>query len=119
MDDEEQILDMVSHLLTRIGYEVALTTDGVEAVELFRKAAEAQEPFDAVVLDLTIPGGMGGREALDLLREFDPEIKAVVSSGYSNDPILADYRSYGFCAVLIKPYNVDELTRILHDILQD
>ena len=117
MDDDEQIRHMVGHLLAGVGYEAEFATDGAEAIELYRKSLAAGKPFDAVVLDLTVPGGMGGREALSALREMDPSVKAVVSSGYSNDPVLADHARYGFRAALVKPYKVGELSQVLHDIL--
>lgn len=118
MDDEEQIRMLFGRLLTRAGYQVEFATDGAEAVDLYRNAMEAQEPFDALVPDLTIPGGMGGKEALAVLAKVDPKVKAVVTSGYSNDPIMADFTRYGFSAALGKPFKVAELSQILHDILR-
>ena len=83
MDDKENIKTMVKHMLNRLGYEVELATDGAEAIALYKEAKASKERFDAVILDLTIPGGMGGIEAIGKLREIDPEIKAIVSSGYA------------------------------------
>ena len=74
---------------------------------------ELNQPFDAVIMDLTIPGGMGGKEAIKRLLEIDPEVKAIVSSGYSNDPIMADFKKYGFCGVVAKPYTLEELGEAL------
>ena len=78
---------------------------------------ESGQPFDAVIMDLTIPGGMGGKEAIAMLIEVDPEAKVIVSSGYSNDPIMADYEAYGFSGVAAKPYRIGELEKTLGDIL--
>ena len=109
MDDEESIRKLLCANLTLDGYEVELTTDGAEAIEQYTKARESGKPFDAVIMDLTIPGGMGGKETIKKLLEIDPDAKVIVSSGYATDPIIADYRKYGFSAVLPKPYNIDEI----------
>ncbi|MFC1925061.1 chemotaxis protein CheB [Chloroflexota bacterium] len=119
MDDEEVIRLVLSRTLEKAGYEVEVTVDGAEAVERYIKARESGAPFDAVIMDLTVPGGMGGKEAIDKLLEIDPGVKAVVSSGYADDPIMADYRDYGFSAVVAKPYNVADITRMLHRLLKD
>jgi PAS domain S-box-containing protein len=117
MDDEETIRDMLSNALSTAGFEVELASDGKEAIERYEKAMELGQPFDAVIMDLTIPGGMGGKEAIKKLIEIDPDVKAIVSSGYSTDPIMADFRKYGFSAVMTKPYSVGEMERTLHRIL--
>jgi PAS domain S-box-containing protein len=119
MDDEELVRDLVSDMLTNIGYKATAATDGTEAIELYRKSRESGYPFDAVILDLTIPGDMGGEEAVQRLREIDPEVKAIVSSGYSNDPIMADFRKYGFSDVIAKPYRTRELSQVLHRVMSD
>ncbi len=100
-----------------LGYEVELARDGTEAISLYRRARDSSYPFDVVVLDLTVPNGMGGAEAIERLREIDPEIKAVVSSGYSSDPIMADYTKYGFRGVVAKPYTAKELGATLRAII--
>ena len=92
MDDEEAILDVTSEILKHLGYEVDTSHDGLEAVEKYRRAFASGQRFDAVIMDLTIPGGMGGKEAVKKLREIDPEVKAIVSSGYSNDPVMSEFR---------------------------
>jgi two-component system cell cycle sensor histidine kinase/response regulator CckA len=103
MDDQENVREVSGGMLTHLGYQVEFATNGKEAIELYEKALEPGEPFDAVILDLTIPGDIGGREVVQMLRKINPEVKAIVSSGYSNDPIMADYRLYSFCGVIIKP----------------
>jgi DNA-binding NarL/FixJ family response regulator len=89
----------------------------MEAIEMYKKAKENGIPFDSVIMDLTIPGGIGGKEAIQELVLFDPEIKAIVSSGYTTDSIVSDYRKYGFSAFIAKPYKLSELSEILHDVI--
>lgn len=113
MDDDEMILQVGAEMLRYLGCEVACSRDGVEAIAVFRKAAEAGVPFDAVIMDLTIPAGMGGREAVTELKKIDPRAAAVVSSGYSNDPVIADYREYGFSGYIVKPYKLEELSEVI------
>jgi PAS domain S-box-containing protein len=117
MDDEVAIRDLVEQMLTQIGYRVESVGDGAEAIDQYTKARDAGQPFAAVIMDLTIPGGMGGKEAIRQLLEIDPHIKAIVSSGYSTDPIMANFRHYGFCGVVVKPYNMTELSTVLQQIL--
>lgn len=117
MDDEDQLREIVAEMLKYLGYKADLAADGTEAVALYIKAREAGKPYDAVIIDLTIPGGMGGKEAIEKLRQYDPQVKAIVSSGYSNDPIMAEYRKYGFSGVAAKPFEIADLSKILHDIL--
>ncbi|MBI4950203.1 MAG: PAS domain S-box protein [Deltaproteobacteria bacterium] len=109
MDDEEMIRDLVKEMLPMLGYAVEVSRDGDEAVLLYSKAKETGRPFDLVILDLTVPGGTGGREALKRLQEIDPGIRAIVSSGYSNDPIMADYGRYGLKGVIAKPFSMASL----------
>ncbi|MDX1764925.1 MAG: ATP-binding protein, partial [bacterium] len=116
MDDERFICDAASKMLEAMGYEVTCVPGGVEAVEAFARARKSGRSFDCVIMDLTIPGGMGGKEAIGKLREIDPQVKAVVSSGYSNDPVMADYRRYGFQGVLRKPYVTAEIARIVEEV---
>ena len=118
MDDEGMIREMLSNTLSTAGFEVELASDGKEAIERYEKAREAGQPFGAVIMDLTIPGGMGGKEAIKRLIEIDPDVKAIVSSGYSTDPIMADFRKYGFSAVMTKPYTVGELEKTLRRMLR-
>ncbi|HEY3128003.1 MAG TPA: ATP-binding protein [Acidobacteriota bacterium] len=117
MDDEEIIRDSIGELLGELGYEVDFACDGAAAIALYERALALGHPFDAVIMDLTIPGGMGGKEAIRRLREIDPKARAIVSSGYSEDPVMADFREYGFSAVLVKPFRVDEVGRVLAEVL--
>jgi two-component system, cell cycle sensor histidine kinase and response regulator CckA len=113
MDDEPFIRDLAGEMLSLLGYEVILASDGSEALALYRAALHSSRPVDAVIMDLTVPGGMGGSETIQRLREIDPAVKAIVSSGYSNDPIMADYERYGFRGVVAKPYSIQELSETL------
>lgn len=118
MDDEAAIREFAFDMLDAFGYRAVCARDGAEAVERYREAAEGGKPFDAVILDLTVPGGMGGLEAFGLIRRLDPEVRAIVSSGYSRDPIVADFARYGFAAALPKPYEGDHLRETLARILR-
>ncbi|MEQ8172229.1 MAG: response regulator, partial [Candidatus Eremiobacterota bacterium] len=117
MDDDEMLREVLEIILERLKYDFTMTEDGEEAIKLYKQAKEEGNPFDAVIIDLTIPGGMGGKEAMEKLREIDPDIKAIVSSGYSSDPVMADYKKYGFSAVILKPYGIEELSKTLYDII--
>ena len=118
MDDEATIRELMLDLLNRLGYEAELAKDGSEAIEKYEGAKKSGRPFDAVIMDLTIPGGMGGKEAIKQLREIDPRIKAIVSSGYHNDPIMAEYERYGFKDVMAKPYTVKKLSEVLNKVIK-
>ncbi|GEM_PF-2326068 len=117
MDDEEVVRDLLRDTLADLGYDVVLTRDGAEAVEKYFETGKSGKPVDAVILDLTVPGGMGGMEAMKKLLEKDPQVKAVVSSGYANDSIMANFRKYGFTAVLNKPYSLRDLQNTLQGVL--
>jgi len=116
MDDEEPIRQMAAFLLRRFGFEVVCANDGADAVAKFRAAREGGKPFTLVIMDLTVPGGIGGREAIVELKKIDPAVRAIVSSGYSSDPVLANYRAHGFAGVAAKPYDVNELARVLREV---
>jgi len=117
MDDEEMIRDVASKILTKLGYEVSCSRDGAEAIDLYEQARKDRRPFDAVIMDLTIPGGMGGQETIKKLRDLDPGVKAIVSSGYSHDPIMAQFKDYGFLGVVSKPYTIKTLSEVIHKIV--
>jgi PAS domain S-box-containing protein len=115
MDDEALILESTSDLLHEIGYTVEVAKNGDEALKLYEEARQSGFPFDVVVLDLIIPGGMGGQETIRELRRLDPEVRAVVSSGYSTDPVLAKHKEYGFVCALSKPYRMGDLNSVLEE----
>ncbi|MGD9331402.1 MAG: PAS domain S-box protein, partial [Desulfobacterales bacterium] len=117
MDDEDFIRELAKAMLGKMGYEVELAQDGQAAVKMYANALAAGVPFDAVILDLTIPGGMGGKEALGHLLTLDPNVRAIVSSGYSNDPVMANHTNYGFCGAVHKPYLVQEMSQVLKAVI--
>jgi PAS domain S-box-containing protein len=119
MDDEEEIRVVAEEVLRYIGYEVEIAKDGEEAIARYREAIESQQAFDAVILDLTVPGGMGGKEAIKRLFEIDPNVKAIVSSGYSNDPVICDFKQFGFRGSLAKPYKIEKLHETISGIISD
>ncbi|MBN1669942.1 MAG: response regulator [Kiritimatiellae bacterium] len=109
MDDEQIIRDVVGVMLSHMGYEVEFAEEGGVALEMYRQAMEAGRRFDIVIMDLTIPEGMGGKEAIAKLLELDPGARALVSTGFANDDIVIDFRHYGFSGVVNKPFNMDGL----------
>jgi two-component system cell cycle sensor histidine kinase/response regulator CckA len=117
MDDDAIVRQVLGQMLGEMGYQAEFAGDGAEAVELYRRSRENGAPFDAVIMDLTIPGGLGGKEAIGRLQALDPGVKAIVSSGYCDDPVMTEFRRYGFRAFLAKPYKNDELSRVLRSVL--
>ena len=104
-------------MLTHLGYSVEYASDGKEAIEKYTSERESGSPFDVVMIDLTIPGGMGGKEAHNRLLEIDPGVRAIVASRYSSDPVMSQHESYGFKGVLIKPFDKEEPGQTLHRVL--
>jgi nitrogen-specific signal transduction histidine kinase/CheY-like chemotaxis protein len=117
MDDEVFVRDVVGEMLEFIGFKAEFAADGTAAIKQYEDAMAAGGRFDAVIMDLTIADGMGGREAIKRLLEIDPEAKVIVSSGYSDDPVMSDYKSYGFKGVAVKPFKLDELNKTLHEVI--
>lgn len=117
MDDQQSILKMVGRSLNKFGYEVESAENGRQALQKYKSAMDAGRSFHLVILDLTIPGGMGGAETMSRLLEVDPSVLAIVASGYSNDPVMMNHKDYGFAAVLTKPYMPRDLKRLLATIL--
>ncbi|MBN2288414.1 MAG: PAS domain S-box protein [Candidatus Glassbacteria bacterium] len=118
MDDDDTVRTTIGRALKLMGHEVLLAEKGEDAVELYQDAFSEGKPLDAVILDLTIRGGMGGKDTIRKLLEIDPEVKAIVSSGYSNDPVIANFRKYGFTGVVRKPYKIERLSDELQSILE-
>ena len=117
MDDEKFVRKMAKDMLGLLGYKVVLAKDGSEMINLYTNAKESDNPFKAVIMDLSVPGGLGGKEAIKKLIHLDPKIKAVVSSGYATDPIMANFQDYGFSGVIVKPYKIQDLSEVLHKVL--
>ena len=118
MDDEEMIRNVTTEMLTRSGYDVETADDGRQAIEMCKQSMESGNPFDVVILDLTIPGGIGGKESVNDIVKINPETKLIVSSGYANDPVMANYAEYGFHGVVAKPYTHSTLVEVLDRVLQ-
>lgn len=119
MDDEDLVREVSVKMLQRLGFRVATASSGQEALDLYSSALRSGNRFDAVIMDLTIPGGMGGQELVSRLLEIDPGTRAIVASGYSNDPVLADYRNFGFRGIIAKPFSIAELSDSLHRVMED
>jgi len=117
MDDEEMIRELAAAILEELGYRVTTCSSGEEAIDLYRAAFSAGVPFRAVIMDLTIPGRMGGKEAARFIFDIDPAARLIVSSGYSTDPVMADFRKSGFCGAVFKPYSAEELATVLKEAI--
>jgi CheY-like chemotaxis protein len=113
MDDEQIIIDVTLEVLRFLEYEVMFARDGAAALDLYKREKEAGVPFDLVILDLSVPEGLGGKDTIALLKAYDPAVKAIVSSGYSNDPVVQDFAQYGFSGRLSKPYKISDMKEIL------
>jgi PAS domain S-box-containing protein len=118
VDDEDAIRDLVEFTLTRLGYEVSQAATALQGVELYQEKLKVGKRFDVVILDLTLPGGMGGKEALKKLMEIDPTVNAIVSSGYATDATMSRYQDFGFRGVIAKPYEAAELGKIVNDVIE-
>jgi len=117
LDDEPAICEITGILLKKLGYEAVITSDGEDAIAAYRHALAEKKRFDVVILDLSIPGGIGGKEVISALHGIDPEVTALVSSGDANDPAVSDYKSFGFSGVLMKPYNKAGLDAAIRSIV--
>jgi CheY-like chemotaxis protein len=117
LEDDDRVQTVMGRMLAKLGYECVFAHEGSEALDLFAQARNHRQPFDLVILDLTIPGGMGGLEALQGLLAQDDQTKAIVSSGYADDPVLAHYQDFGFRGVITKPFRLEELSEVLHKVM--
>jgi len=117
MDDDETVREVTENILADLGYKISLAKNVAEAIEFYREAMRSDQPFAAVILDLTIPGGMGGKDTVQELLKIDPQVRAIVSSGYSADPVMAEYLKYGFRDVIKKPYSLQEVSNALQRVL--
>ena len=117
MDDEQVILEVTDEVLKFLGYDVMFARDGAAAIDLFQQEKSKGIPFDLIILDLSVPEGMGGKEAFEKLHALDPAAKIVISSGFTNDPMLTDYASFGLSGVLAKPYRITEIKTLLEKMI--
>ncbi len=118
MDDEDIVRTVIQRMLAKLGHEVVSAVDGEEALVLYKEAMKSDRPFEITIMDLTIPGGMGGKEAVKEILKIDPHAKVIVSSGYSNDPIMANFKDYGFCAAIVKPYQLQDLSQAMSQVAE-
>ena len=118
MDDEDFIKDVMGSMLEMLDYEVDFADDGTQALSMYQEAMEKNRRFDAVIMDLTIPGGKGGKETIQDLLKLDAEAKAIVSSGYSNDIIMSNFKEFGFAAVIAKPFQIEDLRKVLDTVFK-
>ncbi|HOC38753.1 MAG TPA: PAS domain S-box protein, partial [Thermodesulfobacteriota bacterium] len=119
MDDEAEIRHLTGEMLESLGYQVDFARDGIEAVQLYENAVTSSNPFDVVIIDLTIPGSMGGKQTIQELHKIDPDVKAIIASGYTADPVLAEFKKYGFMNFITKPYKIGALSRILYTLVNN
>lgn len=117
MDDDKMVRTVAREMLMHLGHKVELSENGEEALKLYREAADSGKKFNLIIMDLTIPGGMGGQAAVQEILNINPAAKVIVSSGYSNDPIMANYQDYGFCAAITKPYQLQALAKVINQVL--
>jgi two-component system, cell cycle sensor histidine kinase and response regulator CckA len=113
LEDDESIVSLMTAIFEHAEYESVFTNNGHETIDKYIKSLREKNPFDILILDLTVPGGLGGRDTMTELNKINPRIKVIVSSGYSNDDVLANYKDYGFSNIIVKPYCVDDLLRVI------
>jgi two-component system cell cycle sensor histidine kinase/response regulator CckA len=109
MDDEDMIRKTACRMFSQLGYEADTAGNGEEAIAAFLQARSAGKPYDLLIMDLTVPGRMGGKDALQKILKIDPQARALASSGYSNDPVMQAFENYGFCGIVVKPYRLIDL----------
>ena len=119
MDDEDTIRNTLKSFLCELGYEVDCAQEGKETIRLFTKSIIDEDPYNLIILDLTVPGGLGGKQTIKKLKEIDLDFKSIVTSGYSNDPIVQEYKNYGFDNIILKPYNLEELEKMIKNLIND
>jgi len=118
MDDEEVVREVIGAMLERLGYKVIFAIDGQEAIAKYRTSYESGTPYDVIITDLTIPGGMGGQEAAQEILKINSQAKIIVSSGYATDPVMANYKEYGFKGIVVKPYRFVDLQKVIQQVLK-
>ncbi|HFE65231.1 MAG TPA: PAS domain S-box protein [Caldithrix sp.] len=119
VDDEEAVREIVSQILNDLGYTVTTATSGEEAIRIYSEEFNQSKPFNLVIMDLTLPGGIGGTTAIQKIHDLDPDVKAVVASGYSSDPVMAHFADYGFAGCIKKPFTVKEISSVVSELLSE
>ena len=119
MDDEDILRQLGEQILKRFGYNAELAKDGAEAIELYKKSLDSGKPFEVVILDLTVKGGMGGQKAMEKILEIDPAAKGIVSTGYFDDPVVSNFREYGFSGFLKKPTTMGEVEKVINEVISN
>ncbi|MCG6552360.1 MAG: response regulator [Candidatus Magnetominusculus sp. LBB02] len=119
MDDDKDIREATQELLLHCGFSVAVAEDGLQAISMYEQSIAKNAVFDVVILDLVVPRGLGAKETITRLHSLDPSVKAFVASGYSNDYVMDNYKEFGFCGTLAKPYNFDELLEAITELAAD
>lgn len=119
MDDEELVIKPLLRMLDSLGFQTEIAANGEQAIDIYRSSLKKKRIFDCVILDLTIQGGIGGKETIQKLRQLDPHVRAIVTSGYSNDPVMSNYQEYGFCGVIAKPYRIEEINDVIQHVLKN
>jgi len=117
LDDEEIVRNVIGAMLKRMGHDISYAVNGHEAVQKYKKSFEIQDPYNIIITDLTIPGGMGGQKASEEILKINPQAKIIVSSGYATDPIMANYKTFGFIGIVIKPYSFKDLEKEIDRVL--
>ena len=117
MDDEEMILDILSRMFDHLGYEITTCLDGAQAIAAFAKSKSHAETFDVVMMDLVIPNGVGGQDAVHTIKKIDPNAKVIASSGHLDHPVMMDHNKFGFNAVLEKPYKLEKLQQVIEAVI--
>ncbi len=115
MDDEELVRLFAEKMFDKLGYEVETVREGEAALRRYKEATESGQPFSLVILDISVHKGLGGKETIKALREYDPEVTAVVSSGYTTDPVMVEYEAFGFQGRISKPFELDEIIEVLNN----
>ncbi|HOT20323.1 MAG TPA: ATP-binding protein, partial [Spirochaetota bacterium] len=118
MDDDFTIYEVVSHMLDMYGFTVDWVESGEKAIAQYKKSLDEKRPYDIIIMDLTVPGAMGGAQATKEILRINPDAKVIVSSGYSNDPIMSHYKEYGFKGVIAKPYRIEEIMNVINDLMK-
>jgi len=117
MDDDFTIYEVASHMLDIYGFKVDWVDTGEKAIEKYKESLAKSSPYDVIIMDLTVPGSMGGVQAVREILEINPHAKVIVSSGYSNDPVMSHYKEYGFRGVIAKPYKIEEIIKVINEVI--